>query len=112
MSRFPKIGGGKGEFNELVLECIDEVMKEIFGERGAQLIFDCLNREGSLRREGIPERLEVFTRGLREFLGSGAAVVEQAVLKILYSNLGEQYSNTEGNNFTDCVTDLKNLIYG
>lgn len=107
MSSFQTIDGENGEFTELVLECIDEGMREIFGEMGARLILDYLNREGWLRRPQIAERLEVFKRGLTEFLGSGAAVVEHAVLKILYSRLGEQYRNIEGNNFADCVTELK-----
>lgn len=112
VSCFPRNTMGKGEFNELVLECIDEKMKEIFGELGAQLILDYLNHEGWLRRQEIAENLEAFTRGLRKVLGSGAVVVEQEVLKILYSKLGQQCRIAEENNFTDCVTELKNLIYG
>ena len=58
----------------------------------------------------IPEKLEVFIRGLEEFLSSGAQVIEKAILEKLYSSFGFQYQNKEGYTFIDYVTELKKKL--
>lgn len=74
------------EIDQVVLQRIDKVMKEIFGEKATQAIYDYVERHRSLKRDGIPEKLDVFMRDLEKLLGSGAAVVEKAVLDNLCLN--------------------------
>ncbi|NIP67237.1 hypothetical protein GWN63_04265 [Candidatus Bathyarchaeota archaeon] len=83
------IGDQEHEFNELLLECLEEGLREIFGNKGAQIILDYINRQYRLRSRENAERLEAFRIGLSEFLGSGAVVVEHKVMKIMYSKLEE-----------------------
>lgn len=110
MSSIPKFVEGKAKFNELVLECIDDGLKDIFGEMGAKLILDYLNCEGSLSEKESKKRWESIRKDLRRLLGSGAVVVEQAVLKILHSKLVQGYSNLERNSIPDLAMELENLI--
>jgi len=101
---------GKDKFNKLLLKTIDEELKQIFGESATGIIYNNLEKNYSLKREEIPEKLEVFIGGLEEFLSSGAHVVEIIILKKVYSNLGFQCQIIEGYSFVDYMTKLKKNI--
>ena len=92
----------------LLLESIDEGLKEIFGETATGIIYNYLKDKYSLKREEISEKLEVFIKGLEAFFSSSAAcVVEKNVLKNFYSTFGLRYQNEEGRSFIDHVTKLR-----
>lgn len=98
----------KSKFNMLLLESIDEGLKEIFGETATGIIYNYLKDKYSLKREEISEKLEVFIEGLEAFFSSSAAcVVKKNVLKNFYSTFGLQYQNEEGRSFIDHVTKLR-----
>ena len=98
----------KSKFNMLLLESIDEGLKDIFGETATEIIYDYLKDKYSLKREEISEKLEVFIEGLEAFFSSSAAcVVKKNVLKNFYSTFGLQYQNEEGHSFIDHVTKLR-----
>lgn len=101
---------GKDKFNKLLLKVIDEELKQIFGEAATLIIYNHLEKNYSLKREEIPEKIEVFIRGLEEFLSSGAQVVEKIILKKVYSSFGLQCQIKEGYSFIDYVTKLKKNI--
>jgi hypothetical protein len=101
---------GKDKFNKLLLKVIDEELKQIFGEAATLIIYNHLEKSHSLKREEIPEKIEVFIRGLEEFLSSGAHVVEKIVLKKVYSSFGLQCRIKQGYSFVDYVTELKKNI--
>ena len=98
----------KSKFNMLLLDSIDEGLKEIFGGTATEIIYDYLKDKYSLKREEISEKLEVFIEGLEAFFSSSAAcVVKKNVLKNFYSTFGLQYQNEEGHSFIDHVTKLR-----
>ncbi|NIR86523.1 hypothetical protein GWO13_02695 [Candidatus Bathyarchaeota archaeon] len=97
----------KDKFNNLLLKVIDEELKQVFGEAATLIIYSHLEKNYSLKPEEIPEKLEVFIRGLEEFLSSGAQVVEKIILKKVYSSFGLPCRNKEGYNFIDHVTELR-----
>ena len=98
---------GKSKFDELLLKVIDAELKQIFGEAATLIIYNHLERNYSLKREEIPEKLEVFAMGLEGFLSSGAQVVERIILEKVYSSFGFQCQVKEGYRFVDYVTRLK-----
>ena len=100
----------KDKLNKLLLNAVDDELKQIFGEAATSIIYNHLEINYSLKREEIPEKLEVFIRGLEEFLSSGAHVVEKMVLKKVYLSFGFQYRIKEGYNFIDHVNELKEKI--
>lgn len=100
----------KDKFNKLLLKVIDEELKQIFGEAATLMIYSHLKKNYSLKREEIPEKLEIFVRGLEEFLSSGAHVVEKMVLRKVYSSFGFQCQIKEGYSFTDYMSELKKNI--
>lgn len=101
---------GKGKLDERLLKVIDAELKQIFGEVATSIIYNHLEKNYSLKREEIPEKLEVFARGLEEFLSSGAQVVERIILKKIYSSFGFQCQVKKGYQFVDYITELKKNI--
>ncbi len=97
----------KEKFDKLLLKIIDEELKHIFGEAATSIIYNHLEVNHSLKREEIPEKLEGFTRGLEEFLGSGAQVAEKMTLQKLSSCSGVQCKVKEDYSFVDYVTEIK-----
>jgi wobble nucleotide-excising tRNase len=94
----------KENFDKLLLKIIDENLKHIFGEAATSLIYNHLERNHSLKREEIPEKLEDFIRALEEFLGSGAQVVQKITMQKL-SSCSEVRCEVK-----DCVTEIKNKL--
>ena len=95
-------------FNKLLLGSIDEGFKEIFGEVATEIIYKYLRDKYSLKREDIPEKLEVFSEGVEAFFNSSAAwIVERNVLKNFYSSFGLQYRNENHRSFLDHVAKLR-----
>jgi len=99
----------KEEFKKLLLQTIDENLKQIFRETATHIIYQFLENNYSLKREDVPEKLETFMEGMQEFFHSGTHMIEQAILKELYSNLGLEYKSREGYRFVDYIDDLKNV---
>jgi len=101
---------GKDKFNQLLLKVIDDELKQMFGEAATLIIYNHLEKNYSLEREKIPDKLEVFTRGLEDFLSSGAQVIEKIILKKVYSSCGLQCQIKEGYSFIEYMTELKKNI--
>jgi len=99
------------EFNAQLLSAIDEALKQIFTEPAIAIIYNYLDKQYSLKREDIPEKLDVFTQGLEDFFRSGAVVVELVVLKNLCPSLGLEVRQIRHNqDFVDCIERLKSHI--
>ena len=109
MSNLREIRAKREELSEFLMKTIDCSLKEIFGEHAASIIYDYMKRRFSLRREEIPERIEDFREGLKEFLSTGAYVVEKAILKKLYKNYGLDFKE-EDQGFEYYIRELKRKI--
>jgi len=100
----------KKKLNKLIVKTVDEELKEIFGEAATLVIYGYLENNLSLKRERIPEKIELFSKGLEKFFGSGAYMLEKMILTNLYSSFGLTYGEKKGYNFVDYVTELKNQL--
>jgi hypothetical protein len=69
--------------DDKVFEVVDRVLTQIFGEKATHLIYRHLERNYSLRSCEIAEKIDVFAKGLEDFLNSGAYVVERRILEDL-----------------------------
>ncbi len=97
----------KSEFDESLINVVDEELKKIFGEMATLIIYGYLENNLSLKQEDIPRKIEVFAKGLDSFLNSGARVIEQVIIKNLYANFGVEYKSREDYDFVDYVNELK-----
>lgn len=100
----------KETLDDLLLEAIDEMLRQVFEEIGTKVIYGFLGNNSHLKREEIPEKPEVFSAGLKRLLGSGAPVIEDLILKCLYSKLESQFEEREGHQFADYVKELRKRL--
>ena len=102
------------EFEENLIKLIDRKLNDLFGDTAASVIYSYLEKRLSLKLEDIPRNLETFTKGLNEFLSSGALVIETIILKDLYSSFGLKFKQqiTKDHEFVECINELKNKIRG
>jgi len=101
----------KGEFDKTFRKTVDDVLNQIFGQAAALIIYNYLEKSNSLTPEEFPEKLDAFARGLENFLDSGALVVENIILKHLYSSYGLEFKEIEeGRSFVDYLIQLKRTV--
>lgn len=101
----------KEEFKKLILQTIDENLRQIFRETATQIVYQFLENSYSLKREEIPEKLETFMEGLQAFFRSGARMIEQSILEELHVKLGLKYKSRKDYGFMDCIDDLENVYH-
>jgi len=95
------------EFRSLLLASVDEVIREVLGERPLRAVFSSLKRSFNIKREEIPERLEDFQKALAELFGNGAPVITRAVARRLCRRLGIPYYERSDYDFKMYVEDCK-----
>ena len=78
----------KHKHDDRASKVIDGVLREIFGDEGALLIYKYLENRYSLRQDEFVEKIDVFAEGLEDFLSSGAYVIEKNILEAIYSSYG------------------------
>lgn len=93
--------------DDLLINVVDETLRQVFREEGSKVIYDYLENKCHLKLEEIAEKTKVFSAGLERLLGSGAPVIERLILKNLYSKLELKCEEKEGYGFSDYVKELK-----
>ena len=73
---------------DAIAKVVDRVLNQIFGSKATRLIYRHLERNYSVRRDEIAEKLDLFAKGLEDFMSSGADVVERRILEDLQSSCG------------------------
>lgn len=101
----------KEEFKKLLLQTIDDNLKQIFRETATHIIYQFLENNYSLKREEIPEKLETFMEGLHEFFRSGSHMIGQSILEELHVKLGLKYKGRKDYSFMDYIDDLENVYH-
>ncbi len=71
-----------------VFKIIDNVLKQIFGEKVTQMIYKYLETHYSLVQDEFSAKIDVFAKGLENFLHTGAPLIERKILDDIYANYG------------------------
>ncbi len=74
--------------NDKICKIIDRIMRQIFGDEATRLIYRYLESNYSVKSNEIADKIDLFAKGLEEFLRSGAYVVERKILEDIYSSYG------------------------
>ncbi len=95
--------------NDSVAGVIDKVLTQVFGEEATTLIYRHLERDYSVKRNEIGENIELFTRGLEDFLRSGAQIIERKILEDMKSdsNLLRRFELENVDDDVSFVTQMK-----
>lgn len=99
--------------NEAVVAIIDNILNQVFGKEATLLIYTHLERNYSLKRSEISDKIELFARGLEDFLKSGAYVIERKILEDINSNCNPlRTTELENvNDETNFVTQIKSFMH-
>ncbi|MEM4703516.1 MAG: hypothetical protein QXJ02_00380 [Candidatus Bathyarchaeia archaeon] len=73
---------------EKVAKVIEHVLTQVFGKEATCLIYNYLEQRYSLKPNEVAERIDIFAKGLEEFLSTGAYAVERRILEDIYSSYG------------------------
>jgi hypothetical protein len=74
--------------DDRICKIIDSVLRQVFGGEATHLIYRYLESQYGLKQDDVSNRIDVFAKGLEEFLRSGAIVVERRILEDIYSSYG------------------------
>jgi hypothetical protein len=106
----------RSEFNEKLLQAIDETIVFCLGETNANLIYQYLEKNGCPRNE-IPENLDVFVDMLEKLVGIsrgqilGASIImENAILKLVCKKLGVDCGKVGPGYFPNQIGKLKEIF--
>ena len=94
-------------WNELFAEVVDETLKQIFKEEGTKAIYEFLTNHAHLKLEEAAEKPEVFSANLERLMVSAARVIEQSILKNLYSRLVLKFEEKQDYEFSDYIRELR-----
>jgi hypothetical protein len=71
-----------------VFRIVDNILRQVFGEKVTLLIYRHLESSYSLRTDEFSTKIDVFAKGLESFLSSGALLIERKILDDVYSSCG------------------------
>jgi hypothetical protein len=94
-------------WNDVFAEVVDETLKQIFRDDGAKVIYEFLEKHSHLKLEDVADKPEVFSESLERLMVSAARVIEQIILKNLYSKLGLKFEEKNGYEFSDYIRELR-----
>lgn len=96
-------------FGVLLSETMDVTMRQVFGESTSELIYRLMERQLSLKREEVGEKIEVFQAYLQKLVGSDVAqIILSTGLKELCTKLRREYEEVEKYfSFLDELYDVK-----
>ena len=97
----------QGNWCKLFSEAVDETLKQIFKEDGVKVIYDFLENNAHLKREEIADRPEIFCDSLKKLMLSASHVIEQSILKNVYSRLGLKFEEKPDYDFLDYIREIK-----
>lgn len=95
------------DFEQLVLDSIDEALVHLFNETATKAIYAYMENTCNLKREDLAKKIDVFSTSLESLLGSGALVIENLILKILFSKVQLEFVERENYRFSDYIVKLK-----
>lgn len=98
------------KFGELWSEAIDITIKGTFGMSASSLIYELMERQASLKREELGEKIDAFHTYMEKLLGSEVAlIVHASSLRILCDKLRREYEEVE--NYFSVLDELYEIKF-
>jgi hypothetical protein len=96
-------------FDQLLQNVIEDTLKDVFKEIGAQFTYNFLKSNYDLDKEGISENPEIFSTGLAELFNSGGIAIEKLILSKMRHKLKVNYDGRKHLSFKDHITKLRKI---
>lgn len=102
-----------GSKDDQIPRVIERVLDQVFGKEATILIFKHLERNYSLKRSELGQKIEVFANGLEDFLTSGAYVIERKIIEDIRSSYGllRRLELERSDHKDDFVSQMKLLMH-
>ncbi|MCW4035519.1 MAG: hypothetical protein NWF03_09170 [Candidatus Bathyarchaeota archaeon] len=94
-------------YNDVVAEAVDETLNHIFKKEGTTVIYKFLETHAKLKITQVADKPEIFSKNLHKLMSSATHVIEQTILRKLYSKLGIKFEEKNGYKFSDYIQELK-----
>jgi hypothetical protein len=94
-------------WNIFFANVVDDTLKQVFKEDGTKVIYDFLENQAQLKLEDAVDKPEIFSDSLKKLMLSAATIIEQHILKNLYSKLGLKFEEKADFQFADYVKELR-----
>ena len=78
------------EFKELLLEAVDTALSSL-GDSSKQAIYFYLEKNFTVEKQEITNKVEEFANAIEEMLGYGAKILEVEIMKQLYMRIGNGF---------------------
>jgi len=83
------------EFNSILLEAIDESIRELLGQRVLESLYSVLEKRHDVTRDELPYRLETAYKLLDEVFGIQATrTISNRIIRQLYQKLNLEFEDT------------------
>jgi hypothetical protein len=89
--------------DDLLRASIDEILNDLLGREGRELVCGYLERNCSIGREDIPMHLPKFYELLEETFGKASKAIGRAIARNLYEKLGWEFQVDQNFEFFDCL---------
>lgn len=77
----------KQEFDEILLEAVDEVLSSL-GQSSKQAIYFHLENSFHIKKQEIPDKIDAFASAIEEVFGLGANFLEISIMRQLHRKIG------------------------
>jgi len=93
--------------DDLLQQCIDEVLSDLLGTRVREAVYDHLERNHALSRNDIPKHVNKFLELLEETFGKGSKTIAKAIIRRLYEKLEWEFNDAAGYSFMDHMDAIR-----
>jgi len=95
-------------FKTLLLKAIDEELSSL-GESSRQAIYFHLEKSFNIKKQEIPNKIDVFADAIEQIFGVGASFLEILIMKRLYEKVEREFELNDSADFafTEYITAAK-----
>lgn len=98
------------EFNEALIESVDEVVKELFSQQVLDALHSNLSERRSISWDQIPNQLPTLRVVLEKCFGLGATTVERKIARRLYAKFSLEFPRDTRLELTDYVRNVRGQL--
>jgi hypothetical protein len=100
-------GTEPNNWNKTFAESVEASLKKVFKEEGIKVIYTFIENNTQLSIADLADKPQVFANNLEKLLSSSATVIEEIILKKLYSRCGLKFKEKNDYKFSDYIKELK-----
>jgi hypothetical protein len=95
---------------DLLVESVDEVLRDLLGTKVREAIYDYLERNYKIARDLVPRNLVTFFTVLDEICGKSSRIIGKAIASRLFTKLGWKFVEVKGFEFVDYLEEARARI--